>query len=90
MVTCAGMSRHRVVTGRFHCEECWAKSIMAQDEEPTKVVRNYATRASLLELSVGASGTHRGYAHYVALGSEWGAQLSGGRVGAVTLPRHLR
>ncbi len=90
MMTCGGLSRHRVVTGRLHCGECWAKLIMAQDEEPTEVVRNFATRASLLELSVGASGTHRGYAHYVAFESEWAAQMSGGRVGAVTLPRHSR
>ena len=90
LVTCAGMSRHRIVTDRFHCGECWAKLIMTQREEPTEVVRNYATRASLLELSVGASGTHRGYAHYAALESEWAAQMSGGRVSAVTLPRHSR
>ena len=39
---------------------------------------------------MGASGTHRGYAHYAALKSEWAAQMSGGRVSPVTLPRLSR
>jgi hypothetical protein len=34
--------------GRFH----WAKSIMDRGGEPSVIVRSYATRASLLELSV--------------------------------------
>ncbi len=66
-MTCAGMSRHRAATGRFHCGECWTESIMAQGREPSEMVKRYAMS--------GASGTHRGYSHYVTLESEWAAQM---------------